>query len=110
MIDDPVTSKLAKLADDLADDMQGALEAAAEKVLARANETVPVDSGDLQDSGNTGTDGDRVVIEYTEEYADVVHEAPGSSGYKWLEKAALDPQTKQEVADEADQRVRSTVG
>lgn len=63
----------------------------AEAVLKRAQEIVPVVTGELRDSGETQGD----TVRFTAKHALPIHELPSSQGYKFLQRAA------DEVAEEA---------
>jgi len=68
------------------------LKEAADAVLRRAEEHVPLDIGTLRDTGRVSQAGDEAVVSYDTVYASILHEHPeyhfqhGREG-KWLEKA-----------------------
>ncbi len=66
--------------------------AAAEDLLARANEHVPFEYGDLESSGGVSVDGARAAVSYTAVYAARLHQHPeysfrGKGEGRWLQNA-----------------------
>jgi hypothetical protein len=67
-------------------------EIAAEKTLKDANQHVPYETGELQESGAVNADGTTAFVSYDTPYAVRLHEHPeynfqGKGEGKWLEKA-----------------------
>jgi hypothetical protein len=68
------------------------VQAAAERVLARANEHVPYRSGALESTGKVSTDGLEAAISYDTVYAARLHQHPeynfqGKGRGRWLVEA-----------------------
>lgn len=59
---------------------------AAKKCLEDTNKIVPVDTGELKESGKVVTYGNKAEVVYTAPHAIYAHELPYHTGYKFLEK------------------------
>lgn len=86
------------------------LKAGGELVLEKANQLVPVESGDLKDSGIVTVDGDTATVTYTSEYALKQHERldfdhPGGGHAKFLEIGAL--ANAAAIEEEIAERIRA---
>lgn len=60
---------------------------AAKECLEDAKEVVPVDTGELKQSGKTVIKGDTIEVVFDAPHAIYVHEIPTQPGYKFLEKS-----------------------
>lgn len=61
-------------------------EKTARKCLEDANKAVPVDTGELLNSGKVVTKGNKSEVIYDAPHAIYVHEIPTHTGYKFLER------------------------
>lgn len=65
---------LAQAATALRQAAQRGMEAGAQQVLAEAQALVPVDTGDLRDSGHVRMEGNTAVVVFDSDHAAVIHE------------------------------------
>lgn len=84
---DPVSSKLASLADDIADAAEEGTVTAMSVVVEEAKARAPEVTGALKRSGRAVNEDGAGVAEFTVQYALNVHENPESEGYRFLESA-----------------------
>lgn len=89
---------IERLKKDLEIGASNGVELAANKILAKSQEIVPVQTGNLASSGSVEVDGSQARVVYTAPYALDVHERQESSGYKFLESAVQDVDVEKEVA------------
>ena len=80
--------------DQIADAWTVAMQAGADTLLEKSNDLVPVDNGELRDSGTADAEGKRAAVAYTAPHAMKQHERldfdhPNGGQAKFLETAAL---------------------
>ena len=93
-----VLRNLTKIAIEIEKDVDKEVEDEARRILARARELVPVETGALRDSGEVRRSGDRTEVRFSTSYAANVHELH-PTGSKFLERPALgETQLRRSVA------------
>ncbi|QNJ56239.1 hypothetical protein SEA_OHGEESY_10 [Gordonia phage Ohgeesy] len=80
--------------DQIADAWTAAMQAGADELLDKSNQLVPVDDGDLRNSGVASASGKEAAVAYTAPHAMKQHERldfdhPSGGQAKFLETAAL---------------------
>lgn len=89
------TSQVNKIIKEVHSLSQEAAEEVAKVVLEKSQETVPVKTGELRDSGHTETEELEAFVVYDAPHSAIVHENPNSRGYKFLEYAAKSISSKE---------------
>lgn len=84
------------------------------ELLARANETVPYEDGELLASGFVEVDEDgNVVVAYSAPYALRQHEVPmqhgGKGRWKWLELTAQERDAQRAVGEEMAREIEGAI-
>lgn len=80
----------------LLEETKGNMLQAAKECLEDAKEVVPVDTGELKQSGKTVVQGNSIEVVFDAPHAIYVHEIPTQPGYKFLEKSTSQNQSKYE--------------
>lgn len=75
------------IANALLEETKSNMKKAARKCLEDAKQVVPVDTGELKESGKIVTYQDNLEVVFDAEHAIYVHEMPSQPGYKFLEKS-----------------------
>lgn len=91
---DQVLANLNAKINDIRRDAFDAQTEEGERILSLSQQNVPIESGELHDSGTVTTEksGDTTTttIEFDADHAIYVHEIPRGEGYKFLDKSLTD--------------------
>ena len=83
------------IANALLEETKSNMKKAAKECLEDAKQVVPVDTGQLRESGKiVAKDDSTIEVIFDAEHAIYVHEMPSQSGYKFLEKNVNKNMTK----------------